>query len=146
MALTNADESPIALVGAVLVLITDTSTDTFTRQILYISGNANGLLLSQEACIDLGYVSPEFPRRRPDQVCSTKSGKKEDCDSECPVRSPAPDPPDKLPFRPVKENVPKFKVGAVNVGKCLLFVSYKCTHWLSLPISISCTLCCYSLE
>ena len=146
MALTNADESPIALIGAVPVLITDTIANTFTRQILYISGNANGLLLSQEACIDLGYINTEFPRRKPEQVCSTKSGKKEDCDCVCPTRSSPPDPPDSLPFSPVKENVPKFKVGAVNVGKCLLFVSYKCTHWLSLPIGISCTLCCYSLE
>ena len=131
MSLTNADESPIALIGAVPVLITDTSTNHFTRQILYISGNASGLLLSQEACIDLGYISPEFPRRPKqvcstksekkedcdcplpllvkEQVCSTKSGKKEDCDCTCPLRAQAPDPPDSLPFSPTKENVPKLE-------------------------------------
>ena len=133
MALTNADESPIALVGTVLVLITDTSTDTFTRQILYISGNANGLLLSQEACIDLGYVSPEFPRRRPEQVCSTKSGKKEDCDSECPVRSPAPDPPDKLPFRPVKENVPKLEQWIKDYYAASAFICCECQPLPKMP-------------
>ena len=126
MSLTNADESPIALIGAVPVLITDTIANTFTRQILYISGNANGLLLSQEACIDLGYINTEFPRRKPEQVCSTKSGKKEDCDCVCPTRSSPPDPPDSLPFSPVKENVPKleqwikdyYKASAFNCCEC----------------------------
>ena len=37
-------------------------------------------------------------------------------------------------------------VGALYFGKCLLFISYKYTYWLSLPIVISYTLCCYYLE
>ena len=109
MSLTNADESPINVTGAVPVILTDLNTSVSTKQILYIAGNASGLLLSQEACIDLQYVSKDFPSRKPEQVCSTKSGKKSDCDCKCPERAPPPEPSDSLPFDPVPENIPKLE-------------------------------------
>ena len=126
MSLTNADESPINVVGAIPVIITDIKTNIFTKQILYIAGNSNGLLLSQEACIDLQYINKDFPSKEPEQICSAKAGKKPGCDCSCPVRSRAPDPPDSLPFEPVPENVPKleqwirdfYAASAFNVCEC----------------------------
>ena len=109
MSLTSADESPINVYGAIPVIISDTNSKTSTRQILYIAGNSDSLLLSQEACMDLNYISPEFPKKKPEQVCSSKSGKRGECDCDCPDRSLPPEPPDQPPFQPVPENIPKLE-------------------------------------
>ena len=108
--LNNADISPIRILGAIPVKMTDQVSKTETRQIMYINHGANGLLISQEACIDLGYVDPEFPRRKSSQVCNIKpGGKKEDCDCDCPPRSQPPDVPKEIPFPPTPENIPRLE-------------------------------------
>ena len=109
--LYGADNSDIDLLGAVPVIITDSRTGQETRQILYICSKAS-LLLSLEACIDLGLVSPDFPSPQPVQFVSNaaaRSGKKQDCDCKCPVRETAPDVPTELPMDPTPGNIPKLE-------------------------------------
>ena len=59
--------------------------------------------------MDLNYISPEFPKKKPEQVCSSKSGKRGECDCDCPDRSLPPEPPDQPPFQPVPGNIPKLE-------------------------------------
>ena len=107
--LNNADMSPIKILGVIPVNITDVKSNSQTKQILYITDGANGLLLSQEACIDLGFIDKEFPKVKSSQVCTNKTGKKSDCDCDCPERSPPPEVPSQIPFPPTPENVPRLQ-------------------------------------
>ena len=115
--LYGADNSDIDLIGAVPVTITDTRTGRVTKQVLYICDRAS-LLLSLEACVDLGLVHPDFPAPMSEtpqpshaQVSSAaaRSGKNPDCDCTCPVRETAPDAPTELPMEPTPENVPRLE-------------------------------------
>ena len=56
----RADNKDIHLLGAVFVIITDTKTGRKTRQLLYVCDKAASLLLSLEACMDLGFVGLDF--------------------------------------------------------------------------------------
>ena len=107
--LNNADSSPIQILGVIPVNITDRRGQAQTKQILYVTNRDNGLLLSQEACIDLGFIDPEFPTIKSSQVCATKTSKKPDCDCGCPVRSLPPEVPSQIPFPPTPENVPRLE-------------------------------------
>ena len=84
MRLYGADNSDIDLLGVIPVIISDTVTCHQTRQILYICHKASSLILSLEACEDLGYVSKDFAVPETAQASSTaatKAGKDPDCDS-----------------------------------------------------------------
>ena len=110
--LYGADNSDIDLIGVIPVIITDTVTGRQTRQLVYVCHNASSLILSLEACEDLGYVKKDFTA--PEQVqftsnAATRAGKNPDCDCECPVRETAPDAPTVLPFEPTPDNVPKLE-------------------------------------
>ena len=110
--LYGADNSDIELVGAVFVIITDTQTGRETKQLLYICNKAASLLLSLEACADLGLVNPEFPATESahyPSIAAARAGKKPDCDCKCPVRVTAPDVPLELPLEPTPENVPRLE-------------------------------------
>ena len=112
MRLYGADGADINLIGAVPVIITDTATGRQTRQVLYICHNASSLLLSLEACEDLGYINKNFTTHEHVQLTSnaaTRTGKKPDCDCECPVRETAPDAPTVLPLEPTPDNVLKLE-------------------------------------
>ena len=112
MRLYGADNSDIELLGVIPVLITDTATGRQTRQILYICNKASSLILSLEACEDLGYVRKDFAEQKTVQGSSTatsRAGKDPDCDCTCPVRERAPDAPTVLPFDPTPDNVPKME-------------------------------------
>ena len=106
--LYGADNSDIELLGAVFVIITDTQTGRETKQVLYVCNKAASLILSLEACADLGLVSPDFPATEP-SIASIRAGKKPDCDCKCPVRVMAPDVPSELPLEPTPENVPRLE-------------------------------------
>ena len=91
MKLYGADNSDIDLLGVRPLIITDTVTGRQTRQLVYICHKASSLslLLSLEACVDLGYVNKNFTAPEYIQFPSnaaTRAGKKPDCDCECPVR------------------------------------------------------------
>ena len=98
-----ADNSDINLLGIIPVIITDVVTGHYTRQIVYICRRASSLLLSLEACEDLGYISQDFPSSHygtSSNAATLAAGKKPDCDCKCPVRETAPDAPTELPFEP----------------------------------------------
>ena len=74
--LYGADDTVINLIGCVPVIITDSKSKTETRQLVYINSDASTLLLSLEACQDLGYVSDSFPKQGPEpSQCAAKSGR-----------------------------------------------------------------------
>ena len=109
--LYGADNTDINLLGVIPVIITDVVTGQQTRQIVYICQRTSSLLLSLEACEDLGYVSQDFPKQQPDIAsnAATRQGKNPDCDCDCPVRESAPDVPTELPFEPTPDNVGKLE-------------------------------------
>lgn len=108
--LYGADDTVINLIGMVPVVIVDNKTKTETRQFVYINVDASTLLLSLEACQDLGYVSDNFPDQGPEpSQCAAKSGKNPECDCKCPTRERAPDVPANIPIEPTPENIPKLE-------------------------------------
>ena len=114
MRLYGADNTDIQLLGVVPVIITDTQSGHQTRQFLYVCSRSSSLLLCLEACIDLKYVSenyptPEFDTFQFTNTASTRAGKRPDCDCKCPVRETAPDVPTELPLKPTLENVPRLE-------------------------------------
>ena len=106
MRLYGADGNDIDLLGTVPVIITDTVTGRQTKQLLYICHKASSLLLSLEACEDLGYVARDFAQLASN---SAVGGKDPNCDCDCPVRERAPDAPTALPYAPTAENVPRME-------------------------------------
>ena len=108
--LYGADDTVINLIGMVPVVIVDNKTKTETRQFVYINEDASTLLLSLEACQDLGYVSDNFPDQGPEpSQCAAKSGKNPECDCKCPTRERAPEVPTEIPVEPTPENIPKLE-------------------------------------
>ena len=108
--LYGADDTVINLIGMVPVVIVDNKTKTETRQFVYINADASTLLLSLEACQDLGYVSDNFPDQGPEpSQCAAKSGKNPECDCKCPTRERAPEVPTEIPIEPTPENIPKLE-------------------------------------
>ena len=109
--LYGADGKDIELLGPIPVIITDTQTGKSTKQVLYLCHKASSLLLSLEACEDLGYVPRDFADMRQTQLANKAAvdGKDPNCDCECPVRERAPDVPTALPFAPTPDNVPKIE-------------------------------------
>ena len=64
MTMEAANHGCIDIIGSVVVHLTGlspTGETLETRQILYVTEKANKLLLSKEACKDLGLVSQDFP-------------------------------------------------------------------------------------
>ena len=69
MTIYGADDSDIQLLGVVPVWITDRSSGRQTRQFLYICKKSpRNILLSLEACIDLGYVDSNFPSAQEEEA------------------------------------------------------------------------------
>ena len=126
LVLYGADDTVIDLIGMVPVVIVDNKSKAWTRQFVYINADASTLLLSLEACQDLGYVSDNFPEQGPEpSQCSAKSGKNPECDCSCPTRETVPDVPTEIPFDPTPENVPKLEKWireyyAASAFNCLL--------------------------
>ena len=72
MTVCSANNSNMAVLGAVLVEFSSTSQQT-SKQIVYICEGVVGTLLSLEACIDLGLVDEKFPRNFSTQSCLKNS-------------------------------------------------------------------------
>lgn len=64
MTMNAANDGYIVIIGSVVVRLSGqspTGGTLETRQILYVTKRTNKLFRSQEACKDLGLVSPDFP-------------------------------------------------------------------------------------
>ena len=51
-----ANDSPITILGAILVQLAEPQGKRSTRQMVYITDHVNKIFLSQEACTDLGII------------------------------------------------------------------------------------------
>ena len=104
-------DTQLKIVGAVFLEFNHKGKSS--RQMVYVSSNSAGLYLSETACRQLGMVSEEFPDN--DESPNARSATlktatdDEDEDCKCLPRTEPPQPPDKIPFAPVKENVGKFR-------------------------------------
>ena len=134
MRLYGADDKDINMLGVMPLVFTDMLSGIQTRQFVYICEHASTLLLSLEACIDLGYVSENFPvhpspsSQHPSSPvnATTRTGKKPDCDCSCPERAMAPDVPAELPFEPTPENVPRLEEWIRNFYAASAFNCCEC--------------------
>ena len=111
----SANNADINVLGALLVefsLGNKKADDYFSKQIVYICEGVNGVLLSLEACVDLGLIQDSFP-----QSCVSAaqgSSKKDNCECKCPVRQRAPDPPEEIPLEPIENNILGLKQWILN--------------------------------
>ena len=112
-----ANSEGLKLVGGLLITVSVTGSDGVTRSgsyMCYVSEKVNRLFLSKSACRDLGVISENFPQvGNKDNVSSLNK-----CDlvdntnpdsCKCPRRRDTPDPPEKISFSPVEENIPRLK-------------------------------------
>ena len=130
MAMEAANNGSINIIGSVVVRLTGqspTGETLETRQILYVSDNTNKLFLSEEACEDLGLVSPDFPfvgshpgNAQADSVEST------DAPCDCPRRGPQPQIPTELPFPATKANRKRLEQWLLEYYSSTAFNT--CTH------------------
>ena len=113
-------QANIDLIGGVFLRFSmydhKTQTTRYTRQLCYISKSIKGIYLSEEACVALGFIQPDFGQMTP----SVKSMEMKKCVNTgvgpdglqlcaCPRRElPPKDLPD-LPCEPTPENVPVLK-------------------------------------
>ena len=137
MTLYGADNTDINLLGIVPVMITDRVSRRQTKQFLYICQKSpRNILLSLDACIELGYVDSNFPsssQREAEQsemsVVDTsvnRAGKKQECDCQCPARALAPDVPTKIPFEPSEANLDKLEKWILDYYAASAFNQCEC--------------------
>ena len=105
-----ANREEIEIRGAILVRLsgTDTSGAKYTAPVIaYVSPDTQKLYLSREALVQLCVIPKDFPR----VGAVTETCPVEDHQSECQhlPRTLPPGRPDKLPFLPTPENIPKMK-------------------------------------
>jgi len=98
-------ENSLEIIGVVMLNLKHAGRTT--RQMVYISTQPGGLYLSETALIALGLIHENFPKHDI-SVCS--AGVKVDDDvCNCHQRIAAPERPDRIPFEPTKQNLPKLK-------------------------------------
>ena len=131
MKMHAANSEGIKILGAIIARFSakTVSGETFTtRQITYITDDANKLFLSREACVALGMISNNFPSigeavheisHSPctdivygtidsnEAVATNETGLTMIC--ECPRRQLPPTPPKHLPFPATKDNRAKLQ-------------------------------------
>ena len=110
MRMHAANKQDIKILGAAIVRlcgISKTGKQLQTRQILYVTDNADKLFISREACIALGMISKDFPTIG--EMASLDMSSQPSIICECPRRRPPPSRPTILPFPATQQNVPKLK-------------------------------------
>ena len=132
MMVTSADNSPIEVLGAVLVdMMVGEET---TKEMVYVCRGTKGCLLSLDACVNLGIVPRTFPAPggsgdrgevgagvvngggEHGHECGGGTGhsdrkprRRAGCDCACSDREQPPDPPEQLPCPAVPENREKLE-------------------------------------
>ena len=108
MKMNAANGQSIKILGAVVLRISgrNKAGDTQeTKQFTYVTNDSERFFLSKSACSDLSMISREFP------TVGTANGTTSHISVECscPVRSPPPPLPTKLPFPAIDENREKLE-------------------------------------
>ncbi|MEL6802297.1 MAG: reverse transcriptase domain-containing protein, partial [Bacteroidota bacterium] len=136
MRMSAANRSRIEILGAVIIRFATKLKSGLineTRQIVYITEDTDKIYLSQEACIELGVISRNFPTidmTEPASIdtdvaaCDAKSNA-DNCD--CPKRGLPPPKPEQLPF-PVTcdDDVERLRKWLLNYYRSSSFNT--CTH------------------
>ena len=108
-----AGENGLGLLGGMMVTITAQDKDgnnRETRQLCYVSDRIFTLYLSEQACMDLGILSEDFPSiptTLPTGNLASSGTPSRTC--SCPARTSPPPPPTSLPFPPTAKNREKLK-------------------------------------
>ena len=116
-----ANNQQLKLLGGLLLLISGTGQDgvkRISKQLCYIAEGISRVFLSKSACKDLGIISPDFPVIGKFGDGANESLEVNKCDivdpddhniCKCARRELPPPVPAKIPFPPIKENIPKLK-------------------------------------
>ena len=129
--ISAANNGQLPLLGGILLDISgkDAKGKTHTSsQLVYIADGIKKLLLSKSACVDLGILPQNFPMIGNDNevannmlncvldddnhtvlVDECTADNEESTTCSCPKREETPPVPEKIPFEPKEENVPKLK-------------------------------------
>ena len=137
MRMHTANNNQITILGAVFLRLTgrDTSGLVFgTRQLVYVTDQADKLFLSQEACVQLGLISPSFPtigevfkeNNNVSYSAETRQADSAHTTCECPKRQLPPPKPTDIPFQPTDENRERLQTWLLDYFKSSTFNT--CTH------------------
>ena len=122
-------DTRLQILGTLMLKITYMGKET--KQMVYVSGNAVGLYLSEKALSDLGLIDRRFPNIENTThlhaavINATKNNDNQD-DCKCIPREPAPDPPKQIPYPPTEENKKKLKEWLTTTFASSAFNT--CTH------------------
>ena len=117
-----ANDSPITILGAILIRLAEPQGKRSTTQMVYITDHVDKIFLSQEACADLGIIPTGFPTTRCDSADNPDTSNQDrrptqdhpnqdrrpDQDAprtcSCPQRAQPPTKLTEAPFPPTQEN------------------------------------------
>ena len=122
LSINTVTRSSIDLIGGVFLRFTaydhKTNSVLSTRQLCYVSKTVKGIYLSEQACMDLGYVSPSFNSTTTVSAITpcknTGMGLEIDSPCTCPTRMLPPTDKPVLPCEPVAQNLPILKEYILN--------------------------------
>ena len=101
-----------------------------SRQMVHISTKTNGLYLSETSLKQLGILKVDFPQPDISQCASAVDTETKCCiddgASYCLERGPTPNRPEKIPFEPTEENIPKLEKWLLEAFSSSAFND--CTH------------------
>ena len=134
-----ANDSHLAIMGAILLRLTNPTTSKTTRQMVYITQSITKLYISREACTDLGIIKPSFPNSVTAVVHDAGGTSRnvpaqgDTCTPQCNCpRREAPPPLDKTPpFPPTEANRGKLEEHLLHIYRASTFNT--CEHQ-SLPL------------
>ena len=137
MRMHTANNNQITILGAVFLRLTgrDTSGLIFgTRQLVYVTDQADKLFLSQEACVQLGLISPSFltigevfkENNNVSYSVETRQADSAHTTCECPKQQLPPPKPTDIPFQPTDENRERLQTWLLDYFKSSTFNT--CTH------------------
>ena len=134
-----ANDSHLAIMGAILLRLTNPTTSKTTRQMVYITQSVTKLFISREACTDLGIIKPSFPNSVTAVVHDAGGTSRnvpaqgDTCTPQCNCpRREAPPPLDKTPpLPPTEANRGKLEEHLLHIYRASTFNT--CEHQ-SLPL------------
>ena len=120
-------DTSLGIMGAALLKI-QVNGET-TRQMVFISNNITGIYLSNTALKELKLIDDDFPKISSvtaSNSIATEKTKTRSKQCSCPIRAMPPSHPDKIPFEPTAENLPKLKNWLIEAFEASGFNT--CTH------------------
>ena len=126
--IVGVTDTSLDIIGVLLMRIR--LKDKESCQMVYISNSRSDMYLSETCLQALGIIPESFPEPQPSKTATCKSetlkidDEKKGC--KCIPRSNAPRKPDRIPYTPSRENVPKLKQWLLENFSASAF--NRCTH------------------